>query len=389
LYMGEAGRVERAYGVLVSDNYFSALGLRPAVGRFVRADEVVRPGGEPVAVISWGLWQSHFAGAPDTPGRTIRLNSRTLTVIGVTPREFQGTIAGLNFDIWLPATMAPVMLPGSRELEERSSRGYMAMGKLQQGVSRVQAQAGVDAAMRELASAYPGTNSAVRGDVLAFSDSPRGPQRLLNTALGVLQAIMLLLLLAVCGNTANLMLARVSARQREMGVRLALGASPARIAGALLTENLLLALIGSVLGVLIAIWGTEALRAVPLIGAFPIRFQTDLDGVSLVFAASLGILCGLIFGAAPAVQLARVDPQAALRSGSRNAGRSGLRNTLMAVEVGLALVVLLAAALFFRSFNEAHDTNPGFKREGVLLAAYDLSGRSIDAAGTREFTRRL
>jgi len=387
--VGETGRVERTFGLMVSGNYFSALGLRPAIGRFIAPQEVERTGGDPVVVISHDYWQTRFGGAPAALGRTIRVNERVLTIVGVTPARFQGTVLGLNFDLWVPATLAPELLAGSRELEDRSQRGYAVMGKLAPHATREQAQTELAQAMSELARAYPETNRNMTGEVLPFWQAPRGPQRMLAQALMVLQGIMLLLLLAVCGNTANLMLARASARQREIGVRLALGAGPWRIAGSLLAENVLLALIGSGLGVLIAIWATNAMRAVPLIGAFPIRFQTDLDAVSLAFAVSLGIVCGLIFGAAPAAQLARVDPQTALRSGSRNAGRSGLRNTLMGVEVGLALVVLLAAALFFRSFNEAHDTDPGFKREGVLLAAYDLTGRSIDAAGTREFTRRL
>jgi predicted permease len=387
--VGEIGHVERTFGLMVSGNYFPALGLRPALGRFILPDEVTRSGGEPVAVISHDYWQTRFAGALAALGRTIRVNDRVLTIVGVAPERFQGTVLGLNFDLWVPATLAPELLAGSRELEDRSQRGYAVMGRLGPNTTREQAQTELVQAMRELAQAYPDTNRNMTGEVLPFWQAPRGPQRMLAKALMMLQGIMLLLLLAVCGNTANLMLARASARQREIGVRLALGAGPWRVAGALLTENMLLALMGSILGVLIAVWGTEALRAVPLIGAFPIKFQTDLDAVSLGFAASLGILCGVIFGAAPAAQLARVDPQAALRSGSRNASRSGLRNTLMGVEVGLALVVLVAAALFFRSFNEAHDTDPGFKREGVLLAAYDLTGREIDAARTRDFTRRL
>jgi predicted permease len=386
--VGEAGHVERTFGSMVSGNYFSALGLHPAFGRFILPEEVTRRG-EPVVVISYEYWQTRFAGAAAALGRTIRVNERLLTIVGVTPERFQGTVLGLNFDLWVPATLAPELLAGSRELEDRSQRGYSAMGRLAPRATREQAQSELAQAMSELAAAYPETNRDMTAEVLPFWRAPRGPQRMLARALMLLQGIMLLLLLAVCGNTANLMLARASARQREIGVRLALGAGPWRVAGALLTENLILALLGVVLGLLIAIWGTEALRAVPLIGGFPIRFQTDLDAVSLAFAASLGIVCGLIVGAAPAAHLAGVDPQAALRSGSRSAGRSRLRNTLMGVEVGLALVVLLAAALFFRSFNEAHDTDPGFTREGVLLAAYDLTGRAIDAAGTRDFTRRL
>jgi predicted permease len=389
LNVGETGRVERAYGLLVSGNYFSALGLRPALGRFIRADEVARAGSEPVVVISHDYWQNHFAADPNVLNRTIRVNDRVLTIVGVAPKRFQGTVLGLNFDLFAPATLAPELMAGSRELDDRSMRGYSAMGRLDPSATRAQAQIELDRAMRDLAQAYPETNRKMQAEVLPFWQAPRGPQRMLAQALGILQTIMLLLLLAVCGNTANLMLARASARHREIGVRLALGAGPWRIAAALLTENLMLALLGSAVGVLIAIWGTEALRAVPFIGAFPIKFQTDLDGMSIAFAVALGIVCGLAFGVAPAAQLARVDPQAALRSGSRSAGRSGLRNALMGVEVGLALVVLLAAALFFRSFSETRDIDPGFKRDGVLLAAYDLTGRNIGAPAARDFTRRL
>ena len=145
---------------------------------------------------------------------------------------------------------------------------------------------------------------------------------------------MLLLLLAVCGNTANLMLARASTRQREIGVRLALGAGPWRILGLLLTENVLLGVLGAMLGAALAVWGTEALRAVPFSGALPIRFQTSVDAATVGFAMLLGIGGGLAFGMAPAIQLARVDPQRALRSGARGAGRNRMRNALMGTEVG-------------------------------------------------------
>ncbi|MGH9144177.1 MAG: FtsX-like permease family protein, partial [Vicinamibacterales bacterium] len=205
----------------------------------------------------------------------------------------------------------------------------------------------------------------------------------------ILQAVTLLLLLTVCGNTANLMLARASTRHREIGVRLALGAGRWRVVTLLLTENLMLALLGAALGVPIAVWATDAMRAVPMIGAVPIRLQTGVDSVTLGFALGLGLLCGALFGVAPAVQLARLDPQAAWRSGARTAGRSPLRNGLMAVEVALALVVLMAAALFVGSFSDTLVTDPGFRREGVLLAEYDLNDRNLDAAAVRDFTARL
>jgi len=390
LNVGEAGRSERTYGLLVSGNYFSALGLRPALGRFLRPDEDERSGSEPVMVISHAYWQTRLGGAANVVGTIVRVNDRSLTIVGVAPERFQGTVIGLTFDVWVPATLAPELLAGSRELDDRSQRGYSIAGRLQPRTTRAQAQADLDAAMRQLAHDYPDTNGKMQGEVLSFWQAPRGPQRMLVGALAILQAVMLLLLLAVCGNTANLMLARASARYREMGVRLALGAGPWRLVRLLLTENLMLALFGAALGAVIAVWATEALRAVPMIGSVPVKFQTKVDVVGLGFAMLLGVVCGVMFGVAPAAQLAGVDPQIALRSGSRTAGRSGMRNALMAVEVGLALVVLMSAALFIRSFSETRDTDPGFRREGVLLAAYDLTGRkNADAAFSRDFTARL
>ena len=389
LNVGEPGRVERAYGELVSGNYFSVLGLTPALGRFLRPDETDKAGGEPVAVISHGYWQTHLSGDPNVLGRTIRVNGLPIVIVGVAPRGFQGSVLMLSFDIWLPATMAPPLLAGSRELEDRSLRGYAVLGSLPPSHTPAQAQTELDQAMRELARTYPETNAKMAGEVMPFWQAPRGPQRMLGSALLMLQGLMLLLLLAVCGNTANLMLSRASARQREVGTRLALGAGPWRVASLLLTENLLLALLGAALGAAIAVWATEAMRAVPVLGAFPIKFQTQIDAGSLAFATALGGFCGLLCGLAPALQLSRVDPQTALRAGSRSAGRSALRNTLMAVQVGLALVVLMAAGLFLRSFGETRDADPGFKREGVLLAAYDLSGRNLTAAAARDFTARL
>src|SRR5262249_8406376 len=159
----------------------------------------------------------------------------------------------------------------------RALRGYSVLARPRRGVSLDAARVELAEAMRELARAYPATNANLTAEVLPFWQAPRGPQRMLANALLVLQGIMLLLLAAVCGNTANLMLARASARQREIGVRLALGASRARVASLLITENLLLAAGGVALGAAIAAWGTTALRAVPIIGIFPIRFQTDLD----------------------------------------------------------------------------------------------------------------
>jgi predicted permease len=389
LYVGETGRTERTYALLVSGNYFAALGLRPAAGRFIQPDEADIPGAEPIVVLSHDYWQTRFAGRAAAIGQTLNVNDTTLTIVGVAPESFQGTIMGLQFDLWIPATLAPVLVPGSNELASRSQRGYAAIGRLRAGATQAQASAELLATMSELSAAFPETNGRISGELRPFWRAARGPQMMFVTALGVLQAVMLLVLLAMCGNTANLVLARASTRYREMGVRLALGAGPAHVIRLMLAENVLLGLLGSGLGIIVAWWGTEALRAMPPYGAFPVRFQTSLDGLGLAFAIALGTGCGVIFGAPPAVQLARVDPQRALRSGSKSAGRSVIRDGLMALQSALALLVLVIAGLFFQGFAEGRDTNPGFRIEGLLLATYDLGPLAPTDEYARQFAVQL
>ena len=389
LNVGERGRTERAYALLVSGNYFSGLGLKPEAGRFIRPDEADAAGGEPVVVISHDYWQAHLAGGSDVIGTEILVNDNRLTIVGIAPEGFQGTIMGLQFDLWVPATLAPVIFPGSTELDARGQRGYAAIGKLREDATEPQAAAQLIGAMNGLAAAFPETNGRISGELRPFWRAARGPQMMFVTALGVLQGVMLLVLLAVCGNTANLVLARASTRYKEMGVRLALGAGPRTVIRLMLVENLLLGLMGAAVGILIAWWGTEALRAMPPYGAFPVRFQTSLDALGLLFASGLGVGSGLLFGAAPALQLGRVDPQRALRSGSRSGGRSTIRDGLMAVQCGLALLVLVVAGLFFQGFVETRDTDPGFRIEGLMLATYDLGPLSPDDQYARQFATDL
>lgn len=384
--VGEASRVERTFGQFVSDNYFSELGVEPAFGRLLGPQDLARVGGEPVVVVSYGFWESKLARAPNAIGQTLRVNNQPLTIVGITPPRFQGTTLGLQFDVWVPATLAPVLIPGSLEIEDRNFRGYSLMGLLRPGVTPAQAQAEVSEAMRELARIYPESNRGVSAEVITYWSTLRGPQRMLFGALAILQTVMLLLLVAVCGNTATLILARASERSREVGIRLAAGAGRARIVRLILTENIILAVLGSVLGVAIAWWGTDALRAVPMPGGLPIRMQTQVDLVTLAFAVLLGVVCGAVCGAAPAVQLSGVDPSRALRAGARLSAPSALRSALMGVQVALALVVLVVAALFLRNFVKTGDEDPGFRKEGVLLAAYDLTGRVVD---DRTFAARV
>jgi predicted permease len=388
LNVGTPPRTDRTYALLVSGNYFDALGLRPALGRFLRTDEVATAGREPVAVVSHDYWLTRLGGAPDVVGRTLRANDVELSIVGVAPEGFLGTVLGLQFDMFVPATLAPVLLGGSRELNDRSIRGYYAMGTLESAALAQAARAEAEAAMQRLAQAFPATNTGMTAEVLPFWRATRGPQGLMLQGLTALQGVMLLLLLAVCGNTANLVLARAGTRVKEMAVRLAVGAGSWRIARLLLVENLMLGLLGASVGALIAWWGSNALRAVPFTAQFPVRFHTELNGAGLAFAMALGVLCALVFGAAPAVQLARLSPHLVMRHSGPTPTPLRLRRLLMGGQVALAVMVLVAAALFLQSFQQTQDVDPGFKTQGVLLASYD-PGRPVEDDRARQFAHEL
>ncbi len=313
--VGEPSRNERIYGQLVSGNYFGGLGLTPSAGRFFRQDEVSRGSGDFVMVVSHGLALARFGSPAAALGQSLRVNDRDVAIVGVAPEHFQGTVLGLDFSMWVPATLAPSLLAGSRELDSREARGYAALGRLAAGATQAQAQADVESVMRELARVYPASNGSVAGQVMSFWAAPRGPQAMITGALAALQGLMLLVLLAVCGNTANLMLARASTRQREVGVRVALGAGRARIVSVLLAENVLLAIGGGLLGAGLAAWGTNAIRAVPFIGSFPIRFQTHVDALGLAVAIGAGarLRCGRRPSAGAAARRRRAAARAAER----------------------------------------------------------------------------
>ena len=390
--VGAAEWSDRTYGVLVSGNYFSVLGLRPAAGRLFDPRDTEAPGGPPLIVVSYRFWQSRLNGAGDVAGKTLRVNDRPFTIVGVAPKGFAGTVMGLTFDLWAPATAVPLLLDGSRELESRGQRGYMAMGELAPGASRADAQHELDAVMSELAAAYPDSNKTIRGQILAQWQSPRGPQQSLTFALAMLQVIMLMVLAVVAGNTANLVLARASSRQQEVGVMLALGSGRWRVVRLLVTENVLLALIGALLGTAMAVWGTTAVRAVP----FPtpqgleVTFETSVDLVSLAFASLLGVLSGLLIGLPAGLHLAKTAPYVAMK-GSTTSGRSTMREVFLVLEVALAIVVLVVAATLLKSFDDTRRSDPGFRREGVLLASYDLRGRNraVSAEASSDFAVRL
>ena len=388
-YLGDSERDARIFGEFVSENFFEVLEVRPALGRFFRPEEGTRPGSEPVAVISHDLWQLHFKGASSVIGQTIKLNNRALTVIGVTPERFRGGMNSLGFDIWIPLTMATELQPATQELAIRTSRPYLMLAQLKPGVTREHAQAELNSAAQRLIDTYPETNKGLRYELLPLWRIPRGGENIVY-ALATLQVFAVLILIVVCANTANLLLARASVREREIGVRLALGAGPGRIIGQLLGESLLLALCGAVGGLLIAIWGVNALAQIPLPANLPIKITPQLDSSSLAFAMLLGTFCGLAFGLAPAWQLAHSDILQSLRGGRGSlGGRSRMRDLLVGLQVAVALIVLVLAGLFLKSFRNSLVAKPGFDQDRVMLAHVDLAGRGYTKETGRVFLDQL
>ena len=389
---GPDGQDERIWAELISDNFFPLLRLQPALGRFLTAAESTHPGSSPVAVIAYAYWQTHFGGSPTVLGQTLRLNDVVFTIIGVAPEKFQGSIVALGLDVWVPLTMAGQLIPSSKELIARDNRPFVLLADLKPGVTVPQARGELEAIFRRLATAYPETNADLTPDLLPLWRSPIGGQPLMIGALATQQILVFLVLLVVCANTANLLLARATVRQKEIGIRLALGAGRFRIIRQLLTESLLLALLGALGGVLFSLWGIDALHHAPLPGYLPIKVVSHLDAVGCAYSVLLGLACGLLFGLAPALQLTRSDVNPALKVGGGGAGaapRHRLRDLLVAAEVAIALIVLVLAGLFLKSFRNAHTADPGFDPRGVLLSSFDLAAKGYDKKAARAFVREL
>jgi predicted permease len=388
--LGVARTQERVWGERVSPGYFSVLGLRPAHGRFFAPEEEGGPGGEPVVVIGYGLWQRRFGGSRHVLGETLLLNAHVYRIVGVAPQGFQGINLGLFPDLWLPALRESGTAPPGRE-----ARGYFAMGRLKPGVTVDQSRVALEVLARQLERSYPATNQGVRFTVLPESAGRIHP--LVRGGVlgfsGVLLAVAGLLLLLACANVAAVQLARGLSRRREVALRLALGAARVRIIRQLLTEGACLSFLAGGLGVLLAWVVTSVLSAVPLPTArgAPLVFDVGLDARVLCFSLLLAVSTGVLFGLAPALQASGLDLVAALKDGAAASGPqpSQLRNVLLAVQVGLSTVLLIGGGLFLRSLENAHRVDLGFDPTGLVVASVDLGPRGYGSAELVRSWRRL
>ena len=366
---------------VVTANYFPLLGVRPAMGRaFLPQEETTAA---PVAVISSGFWERSLGSDPNIVGKTLTFNRTPYTVIGVAPKHFSGTLLGGGPSAWLP--MAQALVPQPTWWETRRGLFLFAFGRLKPGVTPEQARSNLRTVFANLERAFPVDNkgrSAAAVPLLAARLDPNGQGGNQITRLSsVLMVVVGIVLLIACGNIANLLLARASKRRREVAIRLAMGAKRSRLVRQLLTESVMLSLLGGVGGLLLAYWTIGAIVAAKLPLPFPADDTLTLDPRVLAFTTALSVLTGILFGLAPAVQASRADVVPVLKNelvpsatGVRGLrGLLTLRQALVVVQVALSVVSLVAGGLFLRDLRQRQAIDPGFVTSGVLVANINLN----------------
>jgi putative ABC transport system permease protein len=352
-----SGEPERLVTGQASADFFSALRVNAALGRLYTNDED-RPGATAVVVLSNQLWKRRFGGDPNILNQTLTLNDRPYVVIGVMPADFRYS---RQTELWVPVGQ----LADNPSIKPRDNHpGLRGVARLKPGVTLEQARADLDAVAARLEEQYPDSNKGVGARMIPLLENYVRDVRL---ALWILLGAVGLVLLIACANVANLMLARAASRQREMAVRVALGASRWRVIRQLLTESMLLAVVGGALGLLLAQWIIDLILTFGA-NSIPRTGEISLDTRVLMFTTAVSMLTGIVFGLAPALQSSRTDVQEALKETARSTtgGRHRLRQVLVVTEVALTLVLLIGAGLLIRSFYLLQQVNPGFVDEHVL-----------------------
>jgi predicted permease len=395
--IGASGETAHATGQMVSANYFSGLGIRPVLGRtLTEADD--QPGAAPVAVISHGYWQRRFGGDPDAAGKPITVNGVSFTIAGVTPPDFSGLNPGTAIEVSVPLAMQPQVAPrfmgGDTGLFTAPERWWvLIMGRLKPGVTRQQAQAALDVIFRQ-ASTEGVTLPTDRPAILPWLELQPGSQgldslrRQYSTPLFILMSVVGVVLLIACANVANLLLARAAARQREIAVRLSLGTTRGRLVRQLLTESILLALLGTALGMAFAWWGTQVLIGLLTRGGTRLTLDLAPDLKVMGFTVAVTSLTALLFGLAPALRATRVDVMSVLRESASTQGarlRLGLAKALVVSQVALSLVLLCGAGLFVRTLVNLKSQETGFARDNLLLFGIDPTQAGYRGARLADF----
>jgi len=389
--LSQDGRNERVWGYLVSGNYFDTLGVQPFLGRYFSPEEDQTPGSHPVAVITQACWQKRFASNGHVVGQALRINGHVFTIIGVTPEGFRGTEVAYAPEIFVPMMMAHEIEPGSNWLESRDDDNIFVVGRLKPGVTSFQAESALRIINDQLGKEHPHENEGrgvrlltpglflpdIRDSVISFS--------------GILMGVVALVLLLACVNIANLLLARATERQKELAIRLAVGASRARVVRQLIIEAVMLSLAGGLGGLFLAAWIDALVSAMKFPSDLPLVFDLRLDWRVLAFTFGVSLATGIGFGLLPALQSSRPDLVPALKDEKSMGGfrRSRLRNVLVIVQVALSLVLLICAGLVVRSLEVARKTRPGFNPENAVTLSFDLGLQGYSEEKGRVFEKQI
>jgi macrolide transport system ATP-binding/permease protein len=367
---------------VVSGNYFSLLGAQPSLGRGFLPEEDRKP--TAVVVVSYGFWERSLGADASIVGRTLTLNRTPFTVVGIGPKGFTGTVLGGGPSAWVPMSMHDIVQPNFDWYEQRRGLFLLAFGRLKPGIGVEQANANLKAVFASLEQNFPTDNkgrSAGAWPLLDARLNPGGQGGVQVVQISaILMAVVGIVLLIACANIANLLLARANRRRKEIAIRLALGAGRRRLVRQLLTESILLALIGGTLGLLLAYWLVDGLSSTELPLPLPIDDNLALDSRVVIFTTLLALFTGVLFGLAPALQASRPDVVAILKNESVPGGspRRGwgtvvnLRQTLVVAQIALSLVSLIAAGLFVRSLRHSQLIDTGFERRGVVVMGFNL-----------------
>jgi predicted permease len=383
-------------GQMVSASYFDLLGLRPAIGRFFLPDEDTKPGGNNVAVLSYSLWTNKFGANPNIAGQILTLNAAPYTVIGVAPPGFKGTFTFINAEeIWIPVSMYPQVLAGFFK-DNFNTRRFLATvvyGRLKDGVSISSAEASLKTVASSLETAYPADNSGRSVALTPLAETAVGVNQRsqLTLAGGLMMGVVGLVLLIACVNLANLLLAQAASREKEIGVRAAMGASRARVIQQLLTESMVLAFLSTLAGLAIAFVGRSILWSFrpPFIrdGDIDLGFDSHV----LLFTIGVALLTAVLIGVAPAFKAARPNLIEILKVGGRGNtvgwASSPFRSMLVVTEIALALVALVGAGLFVRSMQNAQRIDPGFESSKLFMFNFDLGALHYDEGHGQQFFR--
>jgi predicted permease len=399
------GRGSLITGETVTANYFDLLGIPISLGRAFRDDENLTPNASPVIIISHGLWQRSLGGTPNAIGATVKISGIDYTVVGVAPRQFSGTIPGIPADFWVPLMMVDRFAfsgmqsntdedVGDTRLTRRGSRWLFVKGRLKDGRTIEEAQSQLDALYARLRTEYPTTNKDVTVNLVPAAGvrfHPALDGYFEAASLGLTGAVALVLLVA-CGNVAGLLLARATARRRELAIRAAIGASRGRLIQQLLAEGLVLAATGGILGVVIAWWAGGAIQGLTETDVFPMRISFDfsLDRTVLLFALAATVVTTLVFGLAPAWSASRPELVPALKASMEGDGRSRFssRDLLVVGQLALSAILLVAGALMVRGLGAARSADIGYDPRPLSSLTFNLGMNGYEESRRAAFRER-